>query len=98
MNGPHSTPNAHGFRLDAMDEITYACSPEIEAMYKLSPFVWRNGAGYAILLRVVNRHQDASQKVARIHYGTSSDGVRFVLEPQPVLRPGDDPTAYDNGG
>jgi predicted GH43/DUF377 family glycosyl hydrolase len=60
--------------------------------------VWREKDRYHLLLRVVNRNEDASLKVARIHYGTSVDGIHFELEERPVLEPSADPAAYDNGG
>ena len=74
-----------------MDEISSGCSPEVSDMYKLSPFVWKNGARLDLLLRVVNRDEDASRKVARVHHGTSTDGVHFTLEATPVIAPDSDP-------
>lgn len=81
-----------------MDEISYGCAPELQDMYKLSPFVWRENDRFELLLRVVNRDADASRKVARVHYGQSSDGVHFDLEPVPVIAPDPAVDAYDNGG
>lgn len=98
MENSLPTPEIHGFRLDGMDEITYDASPEIDAMYKLSPFVWRTDERFELLLRVVNFDDDASKKVARIHYGTSLDGIRFNVENTPAIAPDADPDAYDNGG
>lgn len=99
--GVRSSPppdETHGFRLQASDEIGYSCAPELEDMYKLSPFVWRENDRFQMLLRVVNRDADASRKVARIHYGQSSDGVHFELESVPVIAPDTAADAYDNGG
>jgi len=81
-----------------MHEISYGCTPELQDMYKLSPFVWRGNDRFDLLLRVVNRDADASRKVARVHYGRSSDGVHFELEPVPVIAPDPAADAYDNGG
>ena len=87
------------FRLARLDEVTFECSTELAAMYKLSPCVWRSGDGYALLLRVVNRSDDPSEKVARIHYGESKDGLHFRLDETPVIAPGPDlPGSYDSGG
>lgn len=88
----------HGFRLVRLDELTFSCSEELAAMYKLSPFVWRGEERFELLLRVVNHSDDPSQKVARIHHGTSADGLHFVLSERPVIAPDPDPDAYDNGG
>lgn len=93
------TQTTHTFMLDATHEIGYACSDELETMYKLSPFVWRESDHYELLLRVVNYSDTPSEKVARIHRGLSLDGVHFALGAQPVIPPGDDvPDAYDSGG
>jgi beta-1,2-mannobiose phosphorylase / 1,2-beta-oligomannan phosphorylase len=86
------------FVVEALDELEYECSDELEAMYKLSPFVWREGDGYHLLLRVVNFSDDPAEKVARIHYGRSRDGLRFVVGDRPVIAPDRDAGAYDNGG
>lgn len=98
MNDAPLPERTHGFRLASMDEITYGCAPEIAEMYKLSPFVWRSAERYELLLRLVNRDADASKKVARIHYGWSSDGVHFEVGPDPVIAPDADPNTDDNGG
>jgi predicted GH43/DUF377 family glycosyl hydrolase len=68
-------------------------------MYKLSPCVWREGSDYEMLLRVVPRSPIAAEKIARIHYGRSRDGLHFALDPAPVIAPSDDSAdAYDSGG
>ncbi|MBV8054254.1 MAG: hypothetical protein JO071_03330 [Deltaproteobacteria bacterium] len=88
-----------GFRVAALSEVVFECSNRLAEMYKLSPCVWRDGSQYGLLLRVVNYSPVASEKVARIHYGTSSDGVYFLLEEEPVIAPGEDvPGSYDSGG
>jgi hypothetical protein len=38
--------NTYDFSLEALDEIGYACSPEVRDMYKLSPFVWHESDHY----------------------------------------------------
>jgi predicted GH43/DUF377 family glycosyl hydrolase len=91
--------NTHDFSLEAIEDVSFVCSPELEGMYKLSPFVWREDDHFELLLRVVNHSDDPSEKVARIHRGSSLDGLRFELGPQPVIPPGDDvPGSYDSGG
>lgn len=88
----------HDFRLVRQDEVTFDASGELAEMYKLSPCVWNDDGRYELLLRVVNRSADASKKVARIHYGTSADGLHFALEEKPVIGPDAEPDAPDNGG
>ena len=94
-----SSTAMHHYRVVRLDEMTFAASPELAAMYKLSPFVWREGATFHLLLRVVNVDDDASKKVARIHHGTSTDGLKFRLEEKPVIAPdADEPGSHDSGG
>lgn len=89
------TLTAISIRGDA--ELEIAASPAVAQMYHLSPYVWRtqNGA-YDMLLRVVNRSEIAAEKVARIHFGSSADGLRFSVTDDSVLAPG--PSADDRDG
>lgn len=80
------------------DELVFHCSAGLSGMYKLSPCVWQENGRFDLLLRVVNRSMVASEKVARIHYGTSKDGIEFSLEEAAVISPDPDPNAFDNGG
>jgi len=65
-------------------------------MYTLSPFVWRANGRYQLLLRAVNWAEREEDKVARIHYGESKDGLHFRMEHHPVIAPG--PTPDDQDG
>lgn len=56
-------------------------------MYVLSPFVWRTTA-YEIMVRAVNRAPRASEKVARVYHGSSSDGLSFTMDDRPAIAPG----------
>jgi len=89
----------HDFTLEGVEEVTYASSPELAGMYKLSPFVWKTDDHVELLLRVVNYSDVPSEKVARVHRGLSLDGLRFALGTSPVIAPGEDvENAYDSGG
>jgi predicted GH43/DUF377 family glycosyl hydrolase len=89
----------HDFRLERTEAVTYASSSELEGMYKLSPFVWREDEHFELLLRVVNYSENPHEKVARIHRGLSLDGLSFALGARPVIPPGDDvPGSFDSGG
>ena len=57
-------------------------------MYLLSPFVWREGPLYRMLLRAVPESDDPARKIARVHYGESRDGLRFTLSGKPAVAPG----------
>jgi predicted GH43/DUF377 family glycosyl hydrolase len=89
---------AHDFRLLGIDPLKFACSDELEGMYKLSPFVWREDDHFELLLRVVNYSEVPSEKVARIHRGISLDGLSFALGEHPVIPPGLERDALDSGG
>ena len=65
-------------------------------MYALSPFVWREGARYKMLLRAVPHSETPAEKIARIYYGESRDGLRFAMRDEPVIAPG--PGEVDRDG
>lgn len=76
-------------------------------MYALSPFVWREGRLYKMLLRAVPRSDNPAEKIARVYYGESHDGLRFAMRGEPAIAPGpgqedldgcEDPTLAMAGG
>ena len=98
MPTPPGRPDTHDFRLVVLAEVTFSCSEAVAAMYTLSPFVWREADSLGLLLRVVNRSENAAEKVARVHYGSSLDGLHFRLTDVPVIAPGMHPDDDDSGG
>ncbi|HEX5274770.1 MAG TPA: hypothetical protein VFW34_05785 [Candidatus Rubrimentiphilum sp.] len=78
----------------------------LRQMYLLSPFVWREGPLYRMLLRAVPESDEPARKIARVHYGESHDGLRFTLAEKPAVAPGhendhdgcEDPTVCIVGG
>ncbi len=96
------------FQHVATQELALECGPPLSEMYTLSPFVWKTGTRWEILLRAVPRRDDMpALKIARVCYGQSQDGLHFAMDSAPVLMPGpgsedldgcEDPTvAVDNG-
>lgn len=77
-------------------EIEIERPEELASHYTLSPYVLRSTEGFAVLLRLVNRSDDAEKKVSRVHAGTSGDGTTFVLGATPVVEPDD--MMEDSGG
>lgn len=71
-------------------------SARLASMYMLSPFVWREGDRYKMLVRVVPSSENPAEKIARIHLGESSDGVHFTIQDKPIIAPG--PDAEDADG
>ena len=87
------------FSVVRVDEVTFESSDELAGMYKLSPWVWQEHGRFELLLRVVNHADNPADKVARIHHGSSLDGLLFSLRETPAISPGPDvPGAYDSGG
>jgi len=99
MQASPSPEKTHDFRLIRLDEVRFEGSDELANMYKLSPYVWQENGRFELLLRVVNYSDKPSDKVARIHHGSSTDGLQFSLDETPAIPPGPDlPGSYDSGG
>ena len=98
MHGRPVPSKTHDFRVLQLAELQFISSDTLGWMYKLSPFVWYEDGLCKLLLRLVNFSVNASEKVARIHYGESEDGLTFRLDETPCIAPDPDPSAYDNGG
>lgn len=69
---------------------------ELAGMYTLSPYVWRDDDRYQVLLRGVNHADNPREKVSRVFYGHSTDGLRFAMNEREVISPG--PGANDKDG
>jgi len=87
--------NIKGFAVERIDELGVTCSSPLSFMYRLSPFVWRDGERYEILLRAVNHSPYPAEKIARVYYGHSDDGLSFSMGDHPVIAPGTGPDDKD---
>ena len=76
------------YRLIKTEVLKLDCSIPLKGMYKLSPYVWKENDLYRMLIRAVNPSDDPTQKVARIFYGESKDGMNFKMDDGPVIAPG----------
>ncbi|MGI8825850.1 MAG: hypothetical protein ACR2JC_09420, partial [Chloroflexota bacterium] len=76
------------FTVKQIEPLQLVRTSPLEEMYTLSPFVWRAQGTYELLLRAVNHSDIAAEKVARIYYGRSADGLRFEMDDHPVIAPG----------
>jgi predicted GH43/DUF377 family glycosyl hydrolase len=76
------------YKLVKKEVLKLECSVPLKGMFKLSPFVWKENDLYRMLVRAVNPSDDPTQKVARIFYGESKDGLNFKMDDGPVIAPG----------
>lgn len=78
-----------GFEVLETRPLTLARRNRLADMYILSPFVWRDGDAFRILLRAVPRRDDEPRlKMAEVWHGVSADGLHFDMDEAPVLFPG----------
>ena len=84
------------FTLVSVKPLTMERSNRLINMYVLSPFVWRDGEHWRILVRAVPRRDDDPRlKMAEIWHGTSEDGFHFKMDIAPALFPGPDEADLD---
>ena len=93
-------PRLVDFNVEQIDPITVTGPPEVASRDLMSPYVWRRPDGkFAMLVRAVPAgdydHGSASD-TGTIWHALSDDGLAFVVEGDPVLRPG--PGPQDIGG
>lgn len=62
----------------------------------MSPYVWREGDAYRMLVRVLRNPLGPNDPTGVIYPGTSRDGVHFTMDPEPAIAPG--PDFVDAGG
>lgn len=85
--------------VDALEDVTIdAAAPDGRLAHfdLMSPFVWREGASYRLLVRVLPRPLGPDDQTGVIWGGDSDDGRAFRLHDTPAIRPG--PEAADAGG
>lgn len=86
------------FSVERIDVVTLSDGSPLAGMDLMSPFVWREGAEYRLLVRGVPcplRRADATGLIAA---GRSANGLRFEMEPQLAIAPGADEADADAGG
>ena len=86
----------HGFTVEATEPMGLNRRGRLVGMYVLSPFVWRAGGQYHLLVRAVPRRDDEPRlKMAEVWYGTSADGLVFDMDEGPTIFPGPDQSDLD---
>ncbi|MDP9018869.1 MAG: hypothetical protein M3N19_11190, partial [Candidatus Eremiobacteraeota bacterium] len=79
---------AKPFTVVRMEPLHLDAAAPLCDMYTLSPFVWKSNSAHDLLVRAVNHSDTASEKVARIYHGVSTDGLNFAMDAEPVIPPG----------
>ncbi len=84
------------FAVEMSEPLTLDARPPLSEMYTLSPFVWEDDGRWEMLVRAVPRRDDQpALKIACAYYGTSDDGLRFVMDDAPAIAPGPDAEDLD---
>lgn len=82
--------------VERLAEVTLECGEPLKSMDWMSPFVWRDGAALAMMMRGVPNPLGPSDPTGVIWRGQSRDGLTFVMDPRPSIAPGPEP--IDGGG
>jgi len=86
------------YAVEALDTVTIAPGSPLDGMDLMSPFVWREGGRYRMLVRGVPDPLGPDDPTGVIASGWSDDGLAFTLDPTLAIRPGEDPADADAGG
>lgn len=90
------TQAAPQFIVEAIEDVVLAQRGRLAGMYVLSPFVWREGDRYHLMVRgVPSRDDEPRLKMAEVWYGTSTDGLNFEMHEAPTLWGGPDEADLD---
>jgi len=81
--------------VDQIDVVTIADGSSFAAMDMMSPFVWKEGERYRIMVRAVPDPLRPNDPTGIIASGWSDDGLEFHLDHQPAIAPDTAPDAAD---
>lgn len=87
------------FAVEALDVVTLDIAGEdglLSGHDLMSPYVWRRGGEYKLLVRVLKNPLGAADPTGVIYAGSSVDGLAFAVQSAPAIVPG--PDAFDAGG
>jgi len=76
------------FSVGLTASLTMQRTSPLTEMYTLSPFVWRESDQYRLLVRAVPHSENPAEKIARIYYGESVNGIHFKMRKEPAIAPG----------
>jgi predicted GH43/DUF377 family glycosyl hydrolase len=84
------------YAIEQIDEVTLASGSALAGMDLMSPYVWREGSRYRLMVRRVPRPFLPDSPTGEICSGASDDGLTFDMDMKPSILPG--PDAFDAGG
>ena len=82
--------------VEQLDTVAITSGSIVDGMDLMSPFVWKEGALYRLMVRGVPRPLTASEPTGIIAGGASTDGLAFEMDKGLAITPG--PGADDAGG
>ncbi len=84
--------------VEQLDEVTLTGQTLLDGMDLMSPFVWRDGNRYRILVRGVPYPLMPGDSTGIVVAGECDDGLTFAMSGKLAIVPGDTPGAPDAGG
>ncbi len=84
------------YAVEQLDTVSISAASVIDGMDLMSPFVWREGDLYRIMVRGVPHPLGPGDPTGIIARGESRDGLAFTMDPGLAITPG--PGAEDKGG
>lgn len=82
--------------VEQLDTVTLSAHSVIDGMDLMSPFIWREGPLYRLMVRGVPYPLGPNDPTGIIAGGASTDGLTFTLDPGLAITPG--PQTADMGG
>ena len=83
------------YAVEQLDTVAISANSVIDGMDLMSPFVWREGGLYRIMVRGVPHPLGPHEPTGIIARGESRDGLSFTMDPGLAITPG--PGAEDMG-
>ena len=82
--------------VEQLDDVTLTGGPLDRKLDLMSPFVWKDGSNYRIMVRGVPWPLGPTDPTGLIGGGSSSDGLTFAMDDALAITPG--PGPFDLGG
>jgi beta-1,2-mannobiose phosphorylase / 1,2-beta-oligomannan phosphorylase len=86
------------YAVEAIDTVEIAPGSAYASMDLMSPYVWKEGERYRIMVRAVPDPLGPDDPTGIIASGWSDDGLVFTLDAHPAIAPGGCPDDADAGG